>query len=83
MHAAHMAACGPEYKAPVQAADLDSLITYFRAGVARKPPDILWREWSVDDDRPQVKAQTMSVTQWQHIFGVPYKDASGCNVLLH
>jgi hypothetical protein len=42
---------------PAQASDLDSLITYFRAGVARKPPDILWREWSVDDDRPQVRSE--------------------------
>ena len=54
VNAAHMLSCGPEYAVPGQASDLDSLITYFRAGVARKPPDILWREWSVDDDRPQV-----------------------------
>ena len=50
---------------PLQAADLDSLIAYFRAGIARKPPDILWREWSVDDDRPQVRR----ATQWRSLSG--------------
>jgi hypothetical protein len=39
----------------LQASDLDPLIGYLRAGVARKPPDILWREWAVDDGRPQVR----------------------------
>ncbi len=37
----------------LRARDLGSLMAHFRAGIARKPPDILWQEWAAGDHKPK------------------------------
>lgn len=38
----------------VKSKDIPSLTAYMRAGVARKPPDLLWQEWAFGKARPKV-----------------------------
>lgn len=49
----------------LRSSDLGPLIMHMRAGIARKPPDILWQEWATGDDRTQeLKARPLMVYRY-------------------
>lgn len=38
----------------LRSADVPSFVSVLRKGVAVKPPDLLWRDWTTSKDRPVV-----------------------------